>query len=467
MWTRPVRRVKTPDFDRLEGRIVMSGLNISAVSTTDSQSVTVDYQVTGSSLTEPVAVGIYRSASAQYQAGDPLIAVETVPATEAEGSPGAHTLNMPISGGLPPDPADPYVLAVANPASGTSSASFRTYVIGVVVHGGIQDGNQIPGWEAKLAKELKAVGYDKVIAFNWAAQSNTPGAAAKQGPRLANAVRKASLAFPEGSPVDLHLIGHSEGAVVVSQALKSLEYKTTPALQAGYLKVTLLDPHAANNKAPGGLLSTGPGIAGEFARFVIRTYQAKANDPLVVIPPTVDDAEVFYQHTPVGLDKANDGVYNLWGEVPIKGVTQYADLSGPAVAHSGGGGVQVWYSFHVVPTLRDGGNVFVDPTRLTATFTPTGGLADAVNGSAAPGASITVFARNVQGVHDLLIGKTTADASGTWSVDGRTLPAGKYRIYARVEVSEGLPSPRAHLYHAVAVGNVTFGTGGNRVRLGS
>ena len=76
----------------------------------------------------------------------------------------------------------------------------------------------------------------------------------------------------------------------------------TPQLQAGYLKVTLLDPHAANNNAPGGQLSTGQGIAGAFARFVIRAYQARAKDPLVVFPPRIlNDYEVLFT-TPEGLN---------------------------------------------------------------------------------------------------------------------------------------------------------------------
>jgi len=453
-------RSAPPDLEALEGRLALSGLgpgvNVISVSTADSRAVTVDYRVDGAPLTGPVAFGVYRAEGPAYQAGDRQVAALTLDPSSTDATGGEHRLTIAVPGGLPPDPAAPYVLAVAGPADGTgagSTAALRTHVIGVVVHGGIQDGTQTPAWERKLARMLKGVGYDDVIAFNWAAQSNTPGDAAKQGPRLADVVRKASQAFPASDPVDLHLIGHSEGAVVVSQALRGLERETTPQLKAGYLKVTLLDPHAANNHAPGGQFSTGPGVVGAVAKWVIRNYQGRARDPLVVIPPNVDDAEVYYQHTPVGLDKANHGVYNLWGEVPVKGQARYSDLSGPGVAHSGGKGVQVWYAFHVVPTLRDGSNVFVDPTRLTARLV---GAAGGVAGTAAPGASVLVFARpdGAGGRGDLALGRTVADAHGDWSVSSPALPGGAYRVFARVAVPEGLPSPRGRLFHAVEAGRV-------------
>ncbi|MCA1684546.1 MAG: hypothetical protein LC745_00885, partial [Planctomycetia bacterium] len=254
-----------PSFERLEERRALSGLppqvDILGASTADSQSVTVDYRVENAATTQPFVIRIDRASGPEPRPGGTTVARATVGPGRAVGD---HELVIPVAGGLPPDPAWPYVVAVAdatNPgATAGEAAAFRTHVIGVVVHGGVQDSKQRPLWELKLARELKAVGYDEVIAFNWAAQSNTPGDAAKQGPRLANQVRRASAAFPPSDPVDLHLIGHSEGAVVVSQALLSLQHRTTPQLRAGYLKVTLLDPHAANNHAPGGQISVAPGL---------------------------------------------------------------------------------------------------------------------------------------------------------------------------------------------------------------
>ena len=50
-------------------------------------------------------------------------------------------------------------------------------------------------------------------------------------------------AFPANAPVDLHLIGHSEGAVVNSRAILQLNQTGgwTTNLKAGYLKVTMLE----------------------------------------------------------------------------------------------------------------------------------------------------------------------------------------------------------------------------------
>ena len=57
------------------------------------------------------------------------------------------------------------------------TASFRTYTIGIVTHGGIQNTSwkHGPPWELQIAYEMKREGYDAVIPYNWVAQSNHPG----------------------------------------------------------------------------------------------------------------------------------------------------------------------------------------------------------------------------------------------------------------------------------------------------
>ena len=71
----------------------------------------------------------------------------------------------------------------------------------------------------------------------------------------------------------------------------------TPQLKAGYIKDTLLDPHAANNAVPGQQYSLTSGPLGWLAKGEIDSFQSKAKDPAVFIPARVNDAEVFYQHT--------------------------------------------------------------------------------------------------------------------------------------------------------------------------
>ena len=65
-------------------------------------------------------------------------------------------------------------------------------------------------------------------------------------------VLHAASQFPADDPVDVHFIGHSEGAVVNGLAIREMNRHETPELRAGYLEETMLDPHAANNHAPGG-----------------------------------------------------------------------------------------------------------------------------------------------------------------------------------------------------------------------
>ena len=96
-------------------------------------------------------------------------------------------------------------------------------------------------------------------------------------------------------------------------------------------------------------------------------YQGSANDPLPYIPAIVDDAQVFYQKTPI--DLAKTGLVNFWGRVPVAAApgvpVHYADLTGPGVSHSGDFDVRDWYWKNIVPLLGDG-PAFSDPGLLTA-----------------------------------------------------------------------------------------------------
>ena len=163
--------------------------------------------------------------------------------------------------------------------------------------------------------------------------------------------------FPASDPVDLHFIGHSEGAVVNTQAIVQLEGMMTPQLKAGYIKDTLLDPHAANNAVPGQQYSLGKGVLGPLgllAKGEIDSFQSKAKDPAVFIPSVVNDAEVFYQHTSAAnAHGVNGGIYNLWGQVPVKGPAHYFNLTAAGATHAGKTGVAQWYANFVAPTLGD------------------------------------------------------------------------------------------------------------------
>ena len=126
----------------------------------------------------------------------------------------------------------------------------------------------------------------------------------------------------------------------------------TPGMKAGYITDTLLDPHAANNNLPGQQLSIAGGVLAPLARAIITNYQGKAQDPPVFIPSMVDQAQVFFEHTPA---KGSE-LYNLWGQVPVKSngpVVHYYNLTPSKVTHSGKTGIQFWYRNFIVPSLGD------------------------------------------------------------------------------------------------------------------
>ncbi|ODU01096.1 MAG: hypothetical protein ABS79_02270 [Planctomycetes bacterium SCN 63-9] len=405
--------------------------------TADSQSVTVSYDVGDAMPNGPLSVHLYRSADDRLDASDEPIGSSPVPAT-----PGHHDVTIPVTGGLPPNPGHPYVLASAEapdirPGGADATASFRTYTLGVVTHGGIQDKNwkNGPAWELVMAKSLLAEGYDAVIPFNWVDKSTTPGAAAEQGRRLSRLILRAASRFPADAPVDLHLIGHSEGAVVNSVAARLLEHSLPANLAAGYVVMTMLDPHAANADVPGQQYSVAGGPLGRIAKGVIDAYQSRADDPPVTVPAMVDDAQVFYQHTPVSRRNPGGRLYNLWGQVPVRGTAHYFNLTLNGVTHSGKTGVYSWYQRNIVPLLGDGesrvlqsvltGTVAATATGVVTTHTP------AYSGRAYPGSTVRVYVGPVSKPSVLaLVGRTAADAAGNWTLTTRALADSRYRVVA-------------------------------------
>jgi hypothetical protein len=490
-----MRRVKCarsvrPGLETLASRELLSALGpaivMDSVSTLDSRGVTIEYDVRNGDLGQPFELGVYRSADDRFDPTDPTVDTVTVggpgtPTLDDNGlSPlaqGHHRLTFSLPGGLPPNPEHPYVLAVADPSRALNggseqqdTVSFRKYVIGVLTHGGFQSKSAKQGapWALEMGHSLRAQGYDVVIPYNWVSESRTPGAAAKQGPRVARLVELAASHAPEGEPVDLHFIGHSEGTVVNSVAIRYLETHETGPLAAGYLKATLLDPHAANNNAPGGRqYSVGNGLLGDLARWIIDGYQQKAKDPLPVIWGNVDSAEIFYQHTPISAAKgSNDGIYNLWGQVPVpvRGnvPVRYYNLTGVGISHTGYVNVVDWYQVHVVPTLGNNSS-FTDPTLLNGG--PAAGLQltqdrqPIFQGSAAPGARVMLRATPRSSSRPMILGGAVANEAGAWSVTSRPLPNGTYRVLAKgVAIADPtwprvLVLPRARL-GTIAVDNV-------------
>ena len=482
----------SPRIDGLEPRLVLSTVapppvSVAQAHTADSKTVTFDYDVNTPSLPDVLNFGVYRSADPWLDAGDvPLTSVSIATTAvgrstlDQDGQPAAavghHSLGVEVPGGLTIEPDLPFVLVVASPetAIGASDLAARTglihiHTIAVVTHGGIQspsDDVAGPLWQRQAAKELTAQGYDSVVKFVWSKPSRSPGSANEQAPKLGRMLNRVAAGYPEGDPVDIHFIGHSEGAVVNSRAAQLLQAKEAPGIAAGYIKMTMLDPHAANNSAPGYQYSTQNSFAGRIAKDVIRFYQWQAEDPIARVPQNVDSAEVFWQHTSVDAARTNDGLYNLWGQVPVIGNATYYDLTGPGISHGGDFSVAQWYRFNVIPTLGTGGH-FTDPTILTGNrvlaegdrstkwYSTTDTARPQFQGTAAPGADLTLFAARNGSFGWKRVAETKVDASGHWQAASRALQTGRYRFVARSGVQAFPGRPGVAITPRLRLGSVT------------
>jgi Bacterial Ig-like domain len=499
-WFSPQRPKPTfaPRIEGLETRLALSTVapvppvSVTSAHTVDSKSVTIDYDVNSPNLGPLLNFGVYRSADATFDAGDQQVASLAIPASALGRSTlddagvnaaalGHHTITLPVVGGLSIEPERPYVLTVANPetAIGAPDQAARTGVIhthsiAVVTHGGIQSKSSDalgPNWLRSMAKAVSKQGFDSVVKYVWSAQSRTPGNAAKQGAKVDRVINRIAAEFPAGDPVDVQLIGHSEGAVVISQAAQLLQVKEDPGIAIGYVKMTMLDPHAANNHAPGYQYSIEGGAVGRIATDTIRLFQWQASDPIVSVPKNVDEAEVFYQHTRVEAAYTNSGVYNLWGQVPVRGQATYYDLTGPGISHAGDFSVPRWYTNNVAPTLGQGGH-FSDPTILTGSrvlaagnvstkwYSTASTATPEFSGTAKAGATMTLFAARNTSFGWKNVGTSTADASGHWDIAPQPLQNGRYRFVVRA-ATEAFPGhPGVQITPRLRLGSVTIrGTG--------
>ncbi len=476
--------------EHLEPRLALSATAAPAVqmisaTTADSKSVTIEYQVNQPiTAATPLQFGVYRSSNTQFDSSASMVdTYNLVPPDSSTGQAatldqagqpatavGTHELTIPLPQGLPPYPDKPYVLVVADPGSPSATtnpqetASFRVYTIGIVTHGGIQDTSWThgPPWQLQIAYEMKQEGFDSVIHYNWVQQSGTPGEAIKQSPRLARIILGTADRFPANAVVDLEFIGHSEGTVVNTYAIAKLSGEMIPQLTSGFIEDTLLDPHAANNDLPSGKQISFAGPLAGLAQSIVTNYQAEAKDPPAYFPSIVDEAQVFYEHTAA----TAGGIYNLWGQVPVKSdgpLVHYYNLTPSGVTHSGNTGVPEWYRNFIVPTLGNqaplvqqlqlNGRIDGAQTPATPAVTSTGGGAlvrqanarrderaygpeqvvstsqPEFSGTAAPGSQVRLYVGPAtEPTETRLAGLTYADSSGDWSLTARRpLHDGQYR----------------------------------------
>jgi hypothetical protein len=132
---------------------------------------------------------------------------------------------------------------------------------------------------------------------------------------------------------------------VVTQALKTYS-AAYPQFNGGYIWVTLLDPHPANNSLTSPWASfadTDKEIdvsatrwhklfktSAHFMRKQTMGFQDAVSDPPVYIPETVKRIEVWYQHTRANApalrnDPDQSYIMNLWGLVDGRAVENHSN----------------------------------------------------------------------------------------------------------------------------------------------
>ncbi len=337
--------------------------------TNDSKSLTVQYNVQGNANGSDFSIEVYRSTVSAFESTNPnQISVAKLEVSGDDAKTGEHTIEIGASPqyqfsqnlALRPDPAnqslnDPgheNVIVTAddngaldsNDKTDPSQKSFHIYLEAAVAHG--QYLSSSTDYVNAFASDLMANGYDYAFGFHWELLSFDPwSGAAAAGGRLAGEASNAAATHFQLNPndvVDLNLIGHSRGAVVINQAMLALKQGGyLPQLEHGFMMETLVDPHPANNSISGfsahtannAALSTllllppsdGPGLA-ELATIAktqaaVNTYklgQAALGDPGIVIPSNVQAAADYYQNTSASTFATSnkESTLNLWGLTP-------------------------------------------------------------------------------------------------------------------------------------------------------
>ncbi|HWG43908.1 MAG TPA: hypothetical protein VN688_14115 [Gemmataceae bacterium] len=375
------------NLEPLEDRIVpsaMADIQMTGATTTDARTVSVNYNITDASLAgQTVNFNIYRSVGYESVSGAQLIGTASIPGSDsADLSVGQHqgvklalmgTNGQPLTA-LTPNTALPFIVVVANPNgtiaesnSTNNTASFETHVLGVVVHGLAFNllRPTTPAWETQMAAGLRQDGYEAVIAFNWVrlSISFSPSATGIAAGQLLGQIQTQAdqlAAQHPGDVVDINFIGHSRGNVVISETLQDLLGTSDPALRGGYMQMTMLDPHPANNLSFQFNWLLGNDLADTLAEVVL-IFQFLAHDPQVIVPPNVSHAEVFDQQTLAGalFNYRLEILLNLWGEtaasIPNQSAQPIAERNltnviDPALGRIGHSEVHDWYMAHVVDT---------------------------------------------------------------------------------------------------------------------
>ncbi|HTU89617.1 MAG TPA: hypothetical protein VMF69_05925, partial [Gemmataceae bacterium] len=222
-----------------------------------------------------------------------------------------------------------------------------------------------PAWEVQMAAALQqSDGYEAVIPFNWVRLSILPFPLAIElasDQLYQEVVAEADQLADQhpGDVVDINFIGHSRGTVVISEVLQDLVGTHDPALQGGYMQMTLLDPHPANLSFSQFSWDAAIPAANDFAALVI-AFEVLTSDPQVVVPSNVMQVQLFDEQTQagqLGFSNLTEILLNLWGETasvlpnqsgqPIEEMN-LTDVTAPGIGLIGHYEVPDWYLANVV-----------------------------------------------------------------------------------------------------------------------
>jgi hypothetical protein len=367
---------------------VGAAVTVESVTTDDSKSLSVTYQVAANPTGASFPITVYRSPDATYVPDDAgAVAVATLMLSPADAVEGTHsitvspygTANVAYAFSQPapfrPDPTHKYVVATADQtgvlspddAVTVAQSGFRIWLIGAVTHGYVGSipavlNSEVPtdfsgeyqSFVDQFAAGLTADGYDASIAFHWEYEADkaVPMQPNQQGVILEQLVlaKEIHLGTALNDVVDLNLIGWSRGTIVVNTALTVLNGDPLePAdMKRGFIGETLVDPHPANNGISQASVYPGnnPAVVGE-AYPVVHGYlafQTAVHDLQgvgFVIPPNVDAVSDMYQHNPASTSYGSESLLNLWGLSPAQmtpnGVTPIIDhqVTTAGIGHSG------------------------------------------------------------------------------------------------------------------------------------
>jgi hypothetical protein len=350
---------------------------VTRATTPDGRSIRVEY-VMGTAPNQRVHFRVYRSSEPRLNGSESSIGEETVTTVGMPKADQAHEAVILRERDLVPIMNKPYVVVVGEAGGQASTAYFRKHMLGVIVHGytfkarlavanqfqptrlatrdWLLNNQDVEDWQDDMKNALELVHcYNaETFAFNWRYESVSELASllTSKGRDLFAEVERRATAMAtqhDGDVVDVHFIAHSRGTVLVGQALVEWAKRKSPALGGSYVRLTLLDPHPANNSVPL-QEDVEPGKWGTVFYADYKQFQEEVKDPPVVLPSGagIRQISVFFQQSRV-TDVQSDppDLVSRWSPINLWGQGGSIDL----ITRNNWSGVPIeWHRLKAFPT---------------------------------------------------------------------------------------------------------------------